>query len=68
MTLRFYIPIDEGALAVGAGQVGSATQTAAARQNVAIEVVRTARAGFYWFEPIDPFPRRFRRPGALASS
>ncbi len=52
MTLRLYIPIDAAALAVGAGQVASAISAAAARQKVAIEVVRTGSRGLYWLEPM----------------
>jgi hypothetical protein len=66
MMLRFYIPID--ALAVGAGQVGSATQTAAARQNVAIEVVRTARAGFIGSSQLTHFPEDFGAPARLQAA
>jgi formate dehydrogenase iron-sulfur subunit len=52
MALRLYIPIDAAALAVGAGQVASAISAAAARQNVAIEIVRTGSRGLYWLEPM----------------
>jgi formate dehydrogenase iron-sulfur subunit len=52
MTLRLTIPIDAAALAVGAAQVAAALQAAAARQNVAIEIVRTGSRGLYWLEPM----------------
>ena len=52
MTLRLTIPIDAAALAVGAGQVASAISAAAARQKVAIEIVRTGSRGLYWLEPM----------------
>jgi formate dehydrogenase iron-sulfur subunit len=52
MTLRLYIPIDAAALAVGAGQVASAISAAAARQNVALDIVRTGSRGLYWLEPM----------------
>jgi formate dehydrogenase iron-sulfur subunit len=52
MTLRLTIPIDAAALAVGAGQVASAIGAAAARQKVAIEIVRTGSRGLYWLEPM----------------
>jgi formate dehydrogenase iron-sulfur subunit len=52
MTLRLFIPIDAAALAVGAGQVASAISAAAARQKVAIEIVRTGSRGLYWLEPM----------------
>jgi formate dehydrogenase iron-sulfur subunit len=52
MTLRLYVPIDAAALAVGAGQVASAISAAAARQNIALDVVRTGSRGLYWLEPM----------------
>jgi formate dehydrogenase iron-sulfur subunit len=52
MTLRLYVPIDAGALAVGSGQVAAALQAAAARQNVAVELIRTGSRGLYWLEPM----------------
>jgi formate dehydrogenase iron-sulfur subunit len=52
MTLRLFIPIDAAALAVGAGQVASAISAAAARQNVALDIVRTGSRGLYWLEPM----------------
>jgi formate dehydrogenase iron-sulfur subunit len=52
MTLRLFIPIDAAALAVGAGQVASAISAAAARQNIALDMVRTGSRGLYWLEPM----------------
>jgi formate dehydrogenase iron-sulfur subunit len=52
MTLRVFIPIDAGALAVGADEVAAALRNAAARQNVAVEIVRTGSRGLYWLEPM----------------
>jgi formate dehydrogenase iron-sulfur subunit len=52
MTLRVYIPIDAAALAVGAGEVANALLAAAARQNVALDVVRTGSRGLCWLEPL----------------
>ena len=52
MTLRLFIPIDAAALAVGAGQVASAISAAAARRNVALDIVRTGSRGLYWLEPM----------------
>ena len=40
MTLRIYIPVDAAALAVGAEEVASALHSAAARHNVAVDLVR----------------------------
>jgi len=52
MTLRLYIPADAGALAVGADEVATAIASAAARQNVAPDIVRTGSRGLYWLEPM----------------
>jgi formate dehydrogenase iron-sulfur subunit len=52
MTLRLFIPADAGALAVGAEEVASALGAAAARQKVAVDVVRTGSRGLYWLEPM----------------
>jgi formate dehydrogenase iron-sulfur subunit len=52
MTLRLFIPVDAGALAVGADEVAAAMRAAAARQNAAIDVVRTGSRGLYWLEPM----------------
>ena len=52
MTLRLYIPIDAGALAVGADQVAAAVRAAAARHNVAVEIVHNGSRGLYWLEPL----------------
>ncbi len=56
MALRFYISIDPiDTLA------GSAVETVAARQNLAIEVVRTGRAGF-GSSRLTHFPKDFGAP------
>ncbi len=52
MTLRLYIPIDAGALAVGAEEVATAIVAAAARHNVAVDMVRNGSRGLYWLEPL----------------
>jgi formate dehydrogenase iron-sulfur subunit len=52
MTLRLFIPIDAGALAVGAEEVAAALGAAAARRKVAVEIVRTGSRGLYWLEPL----------------
>jgi formate dehydrogenase iron-sulfur subunit len=52
MTLRLYIPIDAGALAVGAEEVATAMRAAAARHNVAVDIVRNGSRGLYWLEPL----------------
>ncbi len=52
MTLRLYIPADAGAIAVGADDVAAGLRDAAARQNIALEIVRTGSRGLYWLEPM----------------
>jgi formate dehydrogenase iron-sulfur subunit len=45
MTLRLFIPVDAGALAVGAEEVAAAIGAAAAQRKVAVEIVRTGSRG-----------------------
>jgi formate dehydrogenase iron-sulfur subunit len=52
MTLQLFLPADAGALAVGADAVEAAIRAAAARQNVAVDIVRTGSRGLYWLEPM----------------
>jgi len=52
VTLRLYIPIDAGALAVGAEEVATAIRAAAARHNVSVDIVRNGSRGLYWLEPM----------------
>jgi formate dehydrogenase iron-sulfur subunit len=52
MTLRLFIPLDAAALAVGADQVAAGIKAAAARRNVAVDIVRTGSRGLYWLEPL----------------
>ncbi len=52
MTLRLFIPRDAAAVSVGADEVATAIGAAAARQNVAVEIVRTGSRGLLWLEPM----------------
>jgi formate dehydrogenase iron-sulfur subunit len=52
MSLRLFIPVDAGALAVGAEEVATAIRAAAARNDVAVDIVRTGSRGLYWLEPM----------------
>jgi formate dehydrogenase iron-sulfur subunit len=52
MTLRLYIPRDAAALAVEADQVATGIRAAAARRNVAVEIIRTGSRGLFWLEPM----------------
>src|SRR5580658_1211485 len=47
-----YIPVDSGALSLGAGEVAAAIAAEAARRHVALQVVRTGSRGAYWLEPL----------------
>lgn len=52
MTLRFYIPRDAGAVAVGADDVARALEKIAAERKTEIELIRTGSRGLYWLEPM----------------
>ena len=52
MSLRLFVPGDSAAVAVGADDVAQAIQTAAAKRNLAIEIVRTGSRGLFWLEPM----------------
>jgi formate dehydrogenase iron-sulfur subunit len=52
MSLRFFLPRDAGALAVGADEVAAALQKASERRGAQIELVRTGSRGMYWLEPM----------------
>lgn len=52
MTLRVFIPLDAGAVAVGADEVAAALGEAAVARNITIEIVRTGSRGLYWLEPM----------------
>ena len=52
MILRLYIPRDAAAVSVGADEVAVALEAAAAKNNVAVEIVRTGSRGLLWLEPM----------------
>ena len=52
MSLRIFIPLDAGAVAVGADDVALALAQAAKARNIAIDIVRTGSRGLYWLEPM----------------
>jgi formate dehydrogenase iron-sulfur subunit len=52
MSLRVFIPLDAGAVAVGADDVAAGLMQAAHARGVAIEIVRTGSRGLYWLEPM----------------
>jgi formate dehydrogenase iron-sulfur subunit len=52
MTALVYVPIDAGALSLGAGEVALAIAAEAARRRAAVKVVRNGSRGAYWLEPL----------------
>jgi len=52
MSLRISIPLDAGAVAVGADDVATALAQAAAARGIAVEIVRAGSRGLYWLEPM----------------
>jgi formate dehydrogenase iron-sulfur subunit len=52
MSLRIFIPLDAGAVAVGADNVAAALAQAASTRGLAIDIVRTGSRGLYWLEPM----------------
>src|SRR5579862_2983596 len=52
MSLRIFIPCDAAAVSVGADEVVTAFEQAAAKRCAAIEIVRTGSRGLLWLEPM----------------
>ena len=52
MTVRFFIPRDAAAIAVGADEVAAAISKAAHSAGRTIEIVRTGSRGMMWLEPL----------------
>jgi formate dehydrogenase iron-sulfur subunit len=52
MSATVYVPVDAGALSLGAGEVAAAIAAEAARRSVAVTVVRNGSRGAYWLEPL----------------
>jgi formate dehydrogenase iron-sulfur subunit len=52
MSLRVFIPLDAGAVAVGADNVAAALAQAATARGLAVDIVRTGSRGLYWLEPM----------------
>ncbi|WP_374477250.1 formate dehydrogenase subunit gamma [Zoogloea sp.] len=50
--IRIYVPMDSGALAVGAEEVASAIADEAAARGVHVELIRNGSRGLYWLEPL----------------
>lgn len=50
MTIRFFVPRDAAARAVGADKVAATLRDEAKRQGIEIEIVRTGSRGLFWLE------------------
>jgi formate dehydrogenase iron-sulfur subunit len=50
--IRIFIPLDAGAVAVGADEVAAAFAQVAEARQLEIEIVRTGSRGLYWLEPM----------------
>jgi formate dehydrogenase iron-sulfur subunit len=50
--IRIYVPGDAAAMAVGADEVAAAINSAAAREKIAVEMVRNGSRGLHWLEPM----------------
>ncbi|NMG65962.1 formate dehydrogenase [Azoarcus indigens] len=49
---RLYVPIDSGALSLGAEETAAAIVAEAARRGIAVDIVRNGSRGLYWLEPM----------------
>ena len=52
MSARIYIPIDSGALSLGAEQVARAIRREADARGIAVDIVRNGSRGLFWLEPL----------------
>jgi formate dehydrogenase iron-sulfur subunit len=50
--MRIFIPRDAAALALGADRIAAAIEDEAARQGVAVSIVRNGSRGLFWLEPL----------------
>ncbi|MBA3911766.1 MAG: formate dehydrogenase [Rhodobacter sp.] len=50
--MKFYVPLDSAAVALGAEEVVAAIIAEASRRGVAVEVVRNGSRGMVWLEPL----------------
>jgi formate dehydrogenase iron-sulfur subunit len=50
--MKIFIPLDAGAIAVGADEVAGAFAQLAAKRNLELDIVRTGSRGLYWLEPM----------------
>ncbi len=52
MTMRFFVPRDAAARAVGADKVAAALYDEARQRGIEIQIVRTGSRGLFWLEPM----------------
>jgi formate dehydrogenase iron-sulfur subunit len=52
MIATVYVPIDAGALSLGAGEVAAAIDAEAGRRGIAVNLIRNGSRGAYWLEPL----------------
>ncbi|MBT0963468.1 formate dehydrogenase beta subunit [Denitromonas iodatirespirans] len=52
MTIQIHVPMDSGALSLGAEQVAQAIAAEAARRGVEVTIRRNGSRGMYWLEPL----------------
>ncbi len=52
MSARIYVPIDSGALSLGAEQVARAIRREADARGIAVDIVRNGSRGLFWLEPL----------------
>jgi formate dehydrogenase iron-sulfur subunit len=52
MTVTVYVPIDAGALSLGAGEVAAAIAAEAGRRGTQLTLKRNGSRGAYWLEPL----------------
>jgi formate dehydrogenase iron-sulfur subunit len=52
MSTTVYVPMDAGALSLGAGQVAEAIAAEARRRSAAVTLIRNGSRGAYWLEPL----------------
>jgi formate dehydrogenase iron-sulfur subunit len=50
--MKIFIPLDAGAVAVGADEVAAAFTRAARARKLELDIVRTGSRGLYWLEPM----------------
>ncbi|CAN5390708.1 NADH-quinone oxidoreductase subunit NuoF [soil metagenome] len=53
--MKIFIPLDAGAVAVGADEVAAAFTRAAQARKLELDIVRTGSRGLYWLEPMAEF-------------